>query len=58
VTLTPGQSMVGHSHGHGWLSVTIKGGPPGAFKWHDALSSDALKNSGTSPIEIVEIEPK
>jgi acetolactate synthase regulatory subunit len=58
VTLAPGQSMVGHSHGHGWLSVTVKGGPPGAFTWHDALSSDAMKNSGTSPLEMVEIEPK
>jgi hypothetical protein len=59
VTLAPGQSMVGHSHGHGWLSVTIKGGgPPGSFQWHDALSTDAMKNSGTSPLVMVEIEPK
>jgi hypothetical protein len=59
VTLSPGQSMVGHSHGHGWLTVTVKGGgTPGSFRWHDALSSDAMKNSGASPLEMVEIEPK
>jgi hypothetical protein len=59
VTLAPGQSMVGHRHGHGWLSVMVKGGgAPGSFQWHDALSVDAMKNSGTSPLEMVEIEPK
>jgi hypothetical protein len=59
VTLAAGQSMVGHSHGHGWLSIVVKGSAtPGAFRWHDALSTDAMKNSGTSPLELVEIEPK
>jgi len=60
VTLAPGQSMVGHSHGHGWLTVIVKGGsePPGSFHWHEALSTEAEKNSGTTPLEMVEIEPK
>jgi hypothetical protein len=59
VTLAPGQSMVGHSHGHGWLTVMVKGtSTPGSFQWHDALSTDAMKNSGTVPLEMVEIEPK
>jgi quercetin dioxygenase-like cupin family protein len=59
VTLNPGQSMAGHSHGHGWLSVAVKGASePGTFRWHDAGSSEALTNSGAAPLETVEIEPK
>jgi hypothetical protein len=59
VTLAAGQSMVGHSHGHGWLTVMVKGtSAPGSFQWHVALSTDAMKNSGTVPLEMVEIEPK
>jgi quercetin dioxygenase-like cupin family protein len=59
VVLSAGQSMAGHSHGHGWLAVTVKGGAgAGAYRWHAAGSAEALTNSGTAPLEIVEIEPK
>jgi quercetin dioxygenase-like cupin family protein len=59
VVLANGQSMAGHSHGHGWLSVAIKGGEaPGSYRWHPLGSTEALSNPGTSPLELVELEPK
>lgn len=59
VVLQSGQSIAGHSHGHGWLGVTVRNGAgPGSVRWHDALSVDAMTNSGAGPLEIVELEPK
>ena len=54
-----GQSIAGHSHGHGWLGVVVKGSSGvGTYQWHAAGSRDAFSNTGTLPIEIVEVEPK
>jgi hypothetical protein len=62
VVLDTGQSIAGHSHGHGWLSVVVKGGSGpggnGAYSWHPAGSKDALTNTGTGPLEMVELEAK
>jgi hypothetical protein len=63
VVLTSGQSIAGHSHGHGWLSVVVKGGGSGpggigAYSWHPAGSKDALTNTGTGSLEMVELEAK
>ena len=59
VVVANGQSMVGHSHGHGWLAVVVKGGSAaGSYQWHQAGAVSALTNSGTAPLEIVELEPK
>jgi quercetin dioxygenase-like cupin family protein len=59
VVVTNGQSIAGHSHGHGWLAVVVKGGAgAGSYQWHAANSVEALSNSGTIPLEIVELEPK
>ena len=54
-----GESMVNHSHGHGWLAVVVKGEPgAGSYQWHAAGTSDALTNRAIAPLEIVELEPK
>lgn len=59
LVLASGQSMAGHSHGHGWLGVVVKGSSGvGTFQWHPSGSRDALSNTGTLPLEIVEVEPK
>ena len=59
LVLASGQSMAGHSHGHGWLGVIVKGGnAAGSYQWHQAGSKDALTNTGAAPLEIVEVEPK
>jgi quercetin dioxygenase-like cupin family protein len=59
IVLASGQSIAGHSHGHGWLGVVVKGSTGvGTYQWHAAGSREAFSNTGTTPLEIVEIEPK
>jgi hypothetical protein len=59
VVIANGQSIAGHSHGHGWLAVVVKGGSgAGSYAWHPAASVEALTNGAIAPLEIVELEPK
>ena len=59
VVVGNGQSMVNHSHGHGWLAVVVKGeAGVGSYQWHRAGTVDARTNGAITPLEIVELEPK
>jgi quercetin dioxygenase-like cupin family protein len=57
--LSPGESLPTHTHQRGWLEVVIAGPKPGQFTWHtggDRMA--AVTTSPSTPIEIVEVEPK
>jgi hypothetical protein len=58
VRLDAGERMDPHTHGAGWVSITVKGGlGPGTVDWHAAHSQAPLE-AGSTALELVEVEPK
>lgn len=59
VKLDAGQSVSGHQHASGYVSVVVRGGEgAGTWRWHPANEPAAALDAGRQPLEIVEIEPK
>jgi len=59
VKLERGQSVAGHRHVNGYVSVGVRGGDgAGTWKWHASGDVAAALEAGKQPLEIVEIEPK
>ena len=52
------ESLESHTHGAGWIEVTVTGGDgPGSNVWKAAGEARPLR-AGSAALEIVEIEPK
>ena len=56
--LDAAESLENHTHGAGWVEVTVTGGAgPGSYVWTSAGEAHPLK-AGSAALEVVEIEPK
>lgn len=59
VKLDAGQSLTGHQHGGGYVSVTVRGGDgPGTWRWHGASEGPVPLRSAKQALEVVEVEPR
>jgi hypothetical protein len=58
IKLDPGDSIPVHTHGAGWVAVTLVGSPgAGTSRWYAAGTPNPLA-AGQYPLELLEIEPR
>jgi hypothetical protein len=58
VKLDAGAKLDPHTHEAGWVSIAVRGGTdPGSAEWHAAGSENPLV-AGSTPLELVEVEPR